>query len=325
MQERAQFEYELRALGLHPSPLVEGERSEQEIIGTVDHRTPVPNTTLVPFRWICRIESKTQNGRSYGSGILIGPRHILTCAHVIYPLQNLYRTEEILVAPAQNSSDKPFGRYRANGWVVHPQWMRGRQADCSFDYGLIRLRENIANKNFARLQNRPLGHWGSASNGHQSQFRPAQQTLSGQIIRHAGYPGDKDTEARRMYSSRGPVIGSATLTECGANFQGTIFRTVRAEARMLVHEADTHEAQSGGPLWTYDSNTQERLLVGLHQGGIRLQEQMLVRLRQSGIRFQGSRANLAVRISDELINQVSTWIRTFVEGQIKAGGTAPVQ
>ena len=40
---------------------------------------------------------------------------------------------------------------------------------------------------------------------------------------------------------------------------------------------------------------------------------------------QGYRANLAVRVSDELTNQVSTWIRTFVEGQIKAGGTAPVQ
>ena len=292
MQERTRFESELRTLGLQ----------EREVIPPRDDRTPVPDTTLVPFRWICRITANTQKGHSFGSGVVIGPRHILTCAHVIYPLQDLYRTEEILVSPGQNNSDQPLGQYRANGWIVHPQWMRGRQPHCGFDYGIIRLRENIATKTFAKLRNQPLGYWGSVNSIARLQAIDPR-VLTGQTIRLAGYPGDLDTEARRMYYSRGPIIGSALFNACGGHPQDKIFPDVNVQSRLLLHEADTFGSQSGCPVWTYDNRMHERLLVGIHQGANHLVD-------RTGTRRP---VNLAVRVTDEVINQVATWIRTFVE------------
>ena len=49
---------------------------------------------------------------SRGSGLLIGPRQVLTAAHNIYDRSG-NRPDSVHVAPARNRADLPFGRIRA--------------------------------------------------------------------------------------------------------------------------------------------------------------------------------------------------------------------
>jgi V8-like Glu-specific endopeptidase len=52
-----------------------------------DNRVRVKNTFGVPWRWICKISIRDNQGRPHsgGTGVLIADRHVLTAAHVVYP------------------------------------------------------------------------------------------------------------------------------------------------------------------------------------------------------------------------------------------------
>ena len=69
----------------------------------------VENALVAPYRCICRIVAraydKPENEYSVGTGFLISPYYVLTCAHNIYPLQ-APRTKTIDVYPAQNGPDE---------------------------------------------------------------------------------------------------------------------------------------------------------------------------------------------------------------------------
>jgi hypothetical protein len=101
--------------------------------------TRVLDTTSEPFRWICRIHVRTLNGgNSFGTGVLIGRCHVLTCAHVLYPRGNP-NPLEVTVLPGLRGPNDSRPRLRANGWAVSPGW---RWNDCWMadeDLGIIRL------------------------------------------------------------------------------------------------------------------------------------------------------------------------------------------
>jgi len=207
----------------------------------------VATTLAQPYRNICRIVVRNYDNDRYsvGTGMLVSPYHVLTCAHVIYPPE-LPRTGEIEVFPGQNGPDEAVLRFRSNGWAISPSW---RSKDCRTageDFGVIRL-TTPNRQGFMRL--RP--------------FDPA--ILGRTAVQLAGYPSDREARSRHMYESRGQVAGALQIQRCVDDApQGPILLPVPPTARIIVHKLDTAKSQSGSPLWFDDGTT--TTLIGVHVG-----------------------------------------------------------
>jgi V8-like Glu-specific endopeptidase len=78
-----------------------------------DNRVRVKKTDGVPWRWICKISTKDNQGRYYsdGTGVLISHKHVLTAAHVVYPEYIDPYNYSVEVIPALNEGDEPFSTY----------------------------------------------------------------------------------------------------------------------------------------------------------------------------------------------------------------------
>jgi V8-like Glu-specific endopeptidase len=269
--------------------------------------TRVSDTTDAPFRWICQVETTSTDGTplSTGTGFLIGPRHVLTSAHVIYPIRPGEKRPRqmvrgIRVYPGRHGSREPFGGHDANGWIVRDEWNSGREVNCTWDYGLIRLKTNLGERRFSALRNQTLGFWGRDPGTRFVPINPVTQ-LDGRDLFSAGYPfrrGVNELAARVMKQSEGRVTGSAALTRCVPDepFRGLLDQNVLLDARVLLHDVDTEKGQSGCPIWTRDGAN--LTLAAIHYGAITP---------------SGGARNVAVIVTQEVFDQVNEWVRNFVE------------
>jgi V8-like Glu-specific endopeptidase len=135
----------------------------------------IANALVAPYRCICRIVARAYDKPvteySIGTGFLISPYHVLTCAHNIYPLQ-APRTETIEVYPAQNGPNDHASRFRANGWAVSPGWRPNDCRTADQDFGIIRLASPTSQGFF--------------------QLRPFDPVIvAGKTVHLAGYPGSE--------------------------------------------------------------------------------------------------------------------------------------
>jgi V8-like Glu-specific endopeptidase len=289
VRERIAFERELLDLG-------EAMPRQRETFGENSLQS-VRDSTAVPFRWICQVVATMANGQiSTGTGFLVGPRHVLTCAHVIYPQDpddaRPYRTKSIMVYPARHGAREPYSGHTANGWAVHPLWRQRGEPDCTYDYGLIRLKQGVLPG--------ALGFWGSNNAATFARTDPAQ--IMGRRAFSAGYAfsrGVNEFAARVMRGSEGSVTGSAVFQRCnGDQFRGQMFPNVQANSRVLSHDVDTLKGQSGGPLWIVDANGVLRC-IGIHQGHLQPP--------------RGNGFNVGLRLTSEMERQVRQWIDRFLE------------
>jgi V8-like Glu-specific endopeptidase len=247
----------------------------------------VANTLAPPYRFICRIVTRSYDkpGFSVGTGVLISPFHVLTCAHVIYPPE-APRTREIDVHPAQNGPDEDSLRFRANGWAISPSWRLNDCRTAPEDYGIIRLAKSTRQA-FIPLR----------------AFDPA--ILSGTVVHLAGYPATSlEPTARYMYESHGPVTGVIRIDRCDARTaDGRIFPLTSAAAGLIAHQLDSAPSQSGGAMWINEGGTQT--LIGTHAGII------------------GGTRKKAVLLADTVRNRLHDWMRNSLPPiqSVKAGTT----
>ena len=233
-----------------PVPAPTPAQGAQPIRPPLVRLTQVTDTRLAPFASICRIIVRTvKGGESYGTGILIGPYHVLTCAHVIFPPQDQL-TKEIVVFPGQNGPDSHC-RVKSDGWAISPAYDRNNCNTVGEDYGIIRLSCPM-NPGFVPLR----------------AFDPT--TLVGATVSLAGYPWVRSEKARHMYFSRGTVKGGITITSCtGTPAKGNANGRVGAIApttSLIAHDLDTAPSQSGSPMWIVPAGG--RFLIALHAGKI---------------------------------------------------------
>jgi Trypsin-like peptidase domain len=214
----------------------------------------VANALVAPFRCICRIVacSYDKPGFSVGTGFLVGPYHVLTCAHCIYPLE-APRTKTIDVYPAQNGPFESVARFRANGWAIRPGWRPNDCRTAGEDYGIIRLADPAPHGFF------PL--------------RPFDPTLlASKIVHLAGYPGDREPHAQHMYRSEGRVTGAVVIQSCGTDARrrptmaGRIIPLTPSSRGLFAHELAASHAVSGGPMWIEENGA--RTLIGFHARNI---------------------------------------------------------
>jgi V8-like Glu-specific endopeptidase len=216
---------------------------------TAQALTRVQNSRVAPFSAICRLVTRSYANtmESVGTGFLIGRYHVLTCGHVIYPLDNP-KTGKVTVFPSQNGPDDYWPSVQANGWAVSPGW-RGK--DCRTfgeDLGIIRLAQPV-DTGFLAL----------------AAFDPA--TLTGAAAQLAGYPGDRRRGARNMHRSRGRIDGAIHVRSCTRDStSGVTLPSIQQTTALIAHDLDTQPAQSGAPLWIEREG--QTVVVAVHSGAV---------------------------------------------------------
>jgi V8-like Glu-specific endopeptidase len=248
----------------------------------------VANTAAGPYRCICRIEARSfdKPGVSIGTGFLVSPFHILTCAHNIYPLQ-APKTKSITVFPAQDGQNSKAG-IASNGWAISPGW---RPKDCTSageDYGIIRLSRPVRGA-FLRLR----------------QFDPAQ--LTGSAVRLAGYPTTAaDPMAQVMFESAGLITGAIQNVVCGVDatghetMSGRIMPTISQTTPIFAHGLGSEHGVSGGPVWINDGDA--LTVVGIHE-------------RNIGNGSQGA----GILLNDRVLQSVTRWLASTLSALAQAG------
>jgi V8-like Glu-specific endopeptidase len=283
-------------------PESEERKNEQDnlsfgkIVIPPDERTVVSDTTVMPHRWICKIEPTfkhpdTGNEIPFapGTGLLIGPRHILTAAHVI---ENIIQTTgatntvqwqkavRVKIIPGSNGTgNEPFGSYYTSIYRVLPSWTSAQSINNRHDdFAVIILNEDIGFKKFASLNNQPLGHFGDTVNGVSTHFTTlVPDIIKGITVATAGYPHDiPNTQLGKQWSAKGTI------------------QAFPNDDPVFLHTMDTGEGQSGSPIWKDDRNTHEKILVGIHNGSINT---------------AAGAKNFGVMMSANIVNQVVRWIK----------------
>lgn len=247
-------------------------------IGDTDKRVLVGNPVAdIPNRWICSIVAivEDSHGGSWmvggGTGVRIGPNHVLTAAHVLqYPARTgatltVSRTVAVALVfgrhgvitppapvPAPAAAASSYGGILVTGaenfWVA-PEWSaamaRGETPDdgtsdlYAFDYGLIRFDSANRCRAVATLGAAPR-HWGVANSSASVSDTAAfwSRLMPGQELRTAGYPGDKPCT---QWASGGPLrdlfsVGKGRFQDAPKN-------------AWMSFDADFAGGMSGSPVW----------------------------------------------------------------------------
>jgi V8-like Glu-specific endopeptidase len=251
-------------------------------------RVSVADTTGLPHRWICRLRVPNADPRdpSYGlgTGVLVGPRHVLTSAHVLVSEKDPSQTVggRLLVQPARNGDHEPFKEVKVRGWRVDPRWITklgGRwQVQTRFDYGLVTLEKDVSGFRHPGLGECTLAYWGAPDICFpQTEVGLAADKVVGQDAWSAGYPEDRP--AATLHGGTGQI-------------------TFNHRLGVLMHTIDTHGGQSGSPIWIRRHGM--FCLVGIHS-------------RTGAWAVHGGRTipthNAAVLVSFEVVRQIENWKR----------------
>jgi V8-like Glu-specific endopeptidase len=268
---------------------MESELSDLEVIAPDERqRVPFNRTLVVPNRWVCwlRIPNTAPADRSFGSGsgVLVGPRHVLTAAHVLVDEADPGKTvgSRLRVQIAANGQDAPFAEVGVRGWQVDPRWLTrvgGRwRALARFDYALVTLDREVSGASERRLGSCTLSHWGAARCGHGSTIGIPAAGLAERAGHVTGYPHDKPTGT--MWTGAGRVRLDRTRN-------------------VLVHTVDTKGGQSGSPVWCREEGGPR--LVGIHS-------------RPGALVADGSGAyadNVAAPLTPDVVTRIQGWQRTY--------------
>lgn len=271
-----------------------GDRWEQEVLEP-DGRVRVSPTTQVPYRWVCSLDG-LRGGRPFrGSGLLVGPRQVLTAAHNVYDSEGR-RPDSMHVVPARNVGAQPFGRFEAVAFTTSSRYVTNPRPGGPFDIALVTLAADAAAATSPALGGAALGHWGSPRTGQGTNLRPLSTAfLTGKDVVVCGYPGDM-CNGSRCNPSVGWRLGDQSNT-MWSHFGPARFHPTAPGA--IVYTADTAPGQSGSPVWIR-FNDGTRSLVGVHVA--RHLEY------DAGVRRMVLRGNKAVHLDTDAMALVRSWL-----------------
>ena len=262
---------------------------EGEIIGGVDNRQLVANTTFIPSRWVCKLWMTFQHGGDGwgGSGLLISPRHVLTCGHNLRDWDKdrdlVDVATAITVIPGYNSlaaTKKPAGEFHADMGRSRTSYIWGQKTAkqgfnkaLAADYALITLTNAV---------NADWGYWSHPTKGAGTEITVVTPSeLVGREVRVSGYPMDK-TEGDGEGTTQWTALGQVATSVHHPGQLGTI-----------LHTASTKGGHSGSPMWIKDGNKMK--LVAIHTGS----------WEYSGGMW---RSNRATAITSEMWKEVKSWL-----------------
>jgi glutamyl endopeptidase len=211
-----------------PRSADELDRGVPEDVFGGESRLRVWNPRAYPFSAICALHFSAPNGDTYaGSGVLIGPRLVLTAGHNLF--KHKYRPtydgymKTVRVYPGLNGdvNSPPFGSSaHADLWTL-TTWTE--DADPQFDIGAVLLPT-------------PLGKQA----GWLSVARFTEGTLSGLAVSCASFP--RDCPRPNQPGACGPE--ATTMWMDSGNIQ-------LVEPNRIRYQLDTTEGSSGAPVFAF--------------------------------------------------------------------------
>jgi len=129
-----------------PKDLKEFEEEEmvlKRIIPGKDGRERIHETNTFPYSIYVQLEMEFNNGTYLGSGSLIGPHHLLTCAHNVFShhSRNKCFAKKIEIYPGRNKEQAPFGKANVTKAYIYEDW--SIKKDKQFDIALLILDHSI--------------------------------------------------------------------------------------------------------------------------------------------------------------------------------------
>ncbi|MFM9949073.1 MAG: trypsin-like serine peptidase [Saprospiraceae bacterium] len=163
---------------------------------------------------------KVETNRGSASGVMIGPRHLLTVSHVIdWTAPRGYAADWVRFTPAFYDGNAPFGE----AYGTHVYWYVKEDGDGfitgiegNYDYVVVVLDRRLGET---------TGWMGARG------YDDDWDTLN--AWSHVGYPGDLNSGQRPSWQGWFRVDGTD------------------ADAQSILHQADVFPGQSGGPLFGF--------------------------------------------------------------------------
>ena len=263
----------------------------------------VSNSFDVPYRWVCRLQVREKGPSGWrnkepATGVLIGPRHVLTTAHLLDPYYKQRAGQwQVLVYPGFNGSRR-LGEEISTDIKVSRGWEAGTKeaGDLgAYDFAMVFLPGDISTKRPKELGGKPLGYWGSPTSGHKTVFAPLEATsLESKTVDTAGYPRGKK---KTMWA------GTGALSNVFIRIKDKI-RTKRG----MDHDAmeslgEDARGMSGGPVWL--SRGAIRYLIGIN-ASITPVDHVDEKTRTRRKYWGGH----AARVTIELFEEVIDWMHT---------------
>lgn len=250
-----------------PLPSYPREGKPENVIG-VDDRVMVPDTTVIPWRCICHLEITYDSGQvGFGTGWFAGERAVITAAHCLLTRDNPRRkADRIRVIPGRNGTIAPYGYVVSKLFEWNPKWESASDdtAAAAYDYGVIYIDKDVKDAPFGER----IGYFGL-----RSYDADEAELLRMAIVNNAGYPHDAAKPYGSLWFNAGRVHRD----------DGT------SDERFLEYMVDTTGGESGGPVFLFDSTSQQRYVVAIHT--------------------TGNFINRGVRITEEVYETIVAWAK----------------
>lgn len=158
-------------------------RQNQESICEVDDRVKVIDTSVMPYKAICKLYMQSASGRNYvGTGWLTHSNKLYTAGHCVYDHDEGGWMKSIIIVPGKSGNSEPFGRYTAVSMLATNGWINNKSE--RYDMGAIKLSSNLSHNNY---------------------LTPSLADANSAVV--CGYPADRDTGIFQY-----KMMGSVTKT-----------------------------------------------------------------------------------------------------------------
>lgn len=215
---------------------------QPQVIIDGDDRRRITNTTSFPWNTYCYLSvdfPSPVNKSGRGTGCIVGPHMVLTCAHNVYHREGGVFADSVAVTPGQKQSTAGgpvSSQYdEVNGTYFHtdPSYPTASEDDqWNYDYGAVLCYTDFRNNNISTYM--PVVFSANLSEN--------------DTIYVAGYPRDVKTET----NSQALWEGSGKIVE--------------VTSMLFYYTADSTGGNSGGPIVKKNGQYDTGTIVGIHAG-----------------------------------------------------------